>query len=116
MSPLCLIEAPLGPHWGSVRFALLKQADCTSFDGLRYKYEPKGALCVCWAPTVSLPVHVLREARTRPVTFEAVAALGTQAHLAHLPRVAGLTHTHAADVVALGAVHTAARLGTVHTK
>lgn len=59
-------------------------------------------------------MHVLRQARAGALTPEAVASLGTQAHLAALARVAGLARAHAADVGAPGAVGTAAGLATVH--
>ena len=63
-----------------------------------------------------LPACVLGVAGTPLVTLEAIVSLGTEAHLAHLPRVARFTQTRATDVVALGSVLTATRLATGHAK
>lgn len=57
---------------------------------------------------------VLGVTGTLLVTSETVVTLGTQANLAQLPRVPWLAQTSPADVVALGAVHAAARLAAAY--
>lgn len=51
-----------------------------------------------------------------PVAPEAVDALWADTHLTELARVARLAQACPADVVALGAVHAAARLATVQAE
>ena len=63
---------------------------------------------------LGLPACVGSVAGTLLVTLEAVASGGTGAHLAHVPREARLAGAGSADVVALGAVLTAAGLSTAH--
>lgn len=53
-------------------------------------------------------------ARAPLVALEAVDALSAEPHLTAVACVARLAQALAADVVALGAVHAAARLAAVH--